>query len=134
MDTLPNRDELKLARNPMTIWVQLMWLSALSPIVLLLDFVMMSLHVRLSFGHWPLDAVDSFPTPLLGVHHSFFMVTVLGAAIAPFCLLPTFVIRRCPGICSLHRVVLPAVLAAGWVGLVVVTSSMPAWFVAWFLD
>jgi hypothetical protein len=109
-------------------------MCALSPAVLLLVSITMALHIRLGFGHWPDQAVLSFPAFHFRVHDWLFIAAMLSAVFALIHLLVTLVHHRQLGV-GLRQVAAQAlVYVAGWVAFFVVASIIPARFVSWFLD
>jgi len=68
------------------------WFCALAPLIALLFFITMSLHVRVSFGKWPEHAVHHFSSVSLQVHQ---LVFVLSMFFAMFGAIPLWLLFLC---------------------------------------
>jgi len=120
--------------NPTARRVRFTWLCALSPAVLLLVSITMALHIRLGFGFWPDQSLDSFPAFDFRVHDWLFIASVLFAGFAPIHLLVTLIHYRELGF-TLRQFALQALVwIVGWVVFFAVVSTVPARFVTWFTD
>ena len=112
------------------------WICVGLPYLGLFVFVTMALHVRLSFGRWPMDAIESKDmTPGMHLHDLIFTMTfLLGAFAAGPLWLITLCFRKLRISASVH--VVQAVILR--LGLFVIWAGpfelFPAEWVVWFLD
>ncbi len=56
------------------------WLLAVSPMMSIALLTSTALHVRWTFGGWPINAVDHPPTFLLGLHE---FISIVGYGLCP---------------------------------------------------
>jgi hypothetical protein len=110
------------------------WLCALSPWFFFLALATMSLHVRLSFRHWPADAIDDFDGTLLRVHNTLLMISLLLAVAAiPAWLIFLILIRELRLSWSIH-VIQAGVYVLSWGIIFNLIMSIPAEWLTWMLD
>lgn len=119
---------------PSSWWTRFTWLCALSPLVVLLLFSTMALHIRLGYGRWPQDAIDDFPALHFQLHEWMFLEAILFSVFAPMPLLGTLIWHRRLGMRLQQSTLLVAVCLTGWIGTFGILAIVPARFVTWFLD
>ncbi len=110
------------------------WLFVLSPVVLLLTFITLALHVRLGLGHWPTPMLENYHTSAYQAHEQ--VLTYFGY-FTVFAALPLWLLMLCFRACRISlrtHLLQAAVYAAGWVLIVFYCTIDPGRFVAWFMD
>jgi len=111
------------------------WFCAALPLVAFLAFLSMALHIRLSMGGWPNDALEiKDMSPGLALHDFFFDVMFLFGG---FAAVPLWLILLCfrpLRISARIHVIQAGILFLGlfmlWGGMV----NLPPEWVTWFLD
>lgn len=110
------------------------WLLAVSPMMSIALLASTALHVRLTFGGWPTDAVNHPPTFLLGLHE---FIAIVGYGLCPLVAAPVWALllffRRQRLSFSAHFVQ-AIVLTAGLVLMACLPAVVPARYVTWLLD
>jgi hypothetical protein len=110
------------------------WLSALGPEIVMIAFASMAVHVRLELGYWPNDAIDSYPTLLLRLHHFFFsMAALYGIFVAGPLWLLLLLFRPLRLRFSVHYLQ-ACFVAFGWFVFFFLMMNLPSKYVTWFLD
>jgi len=111
------------------------WFCAALPLVALLIFVSMALHVRLSMGRWPNDALEiKDMSPGLALHDFVFAAMLLFGG---FGAVPLWLILLCfrpLRISARTHVIQAGVLLLGTLTLWGGMMSLPPECVTWFLD
>jgi hypothetical protein len=111
------------------------WFCAALPFIAFLVFLSMALHVRLSIGHWPKDALETKDmSPSLALHHLLFAVMVFfgGFGAAPLWLI--LLCFRPLRISAGTHVIQAGILFLGLITLWGGMMSLPPEWVTWFLD
>jgi hypothetical protein len=110
------------------------WLMVCSPLLLLLVFIALAVHVRAGLGHWPAPMLENYDTPAFRVHGQVLgwvgFLTVLAA-------IPLWLLMLCfrPLRISLKTHLIQAgVYVAGWVLIYLYVAVDPGRFLEWFLD
>jgi hypothetical protein len=112
------------------------WICTLAPIVLLVIFATLAIHVRLGLGYWPRPAGgDGYETGLFHFHTSAFMLWFLFAFVAapPIWVASVIVGWREPRMLKIFAFQV-AVFLAGWALVYTVAAWNPAGFAEWFFD
>jgi hypothetical protein len=111
------------------------WFCTALPLITFLVFLTMAVHVRLSLGHWPTDAIETKDMSLGLAFHEFIWIVMLflgGFAAVPLWLILLFF--RPLRISFQTHVVQALILALTsfilWGGL----SLLPSHWVTWFID
>src|SRR5438094_849366 len=110
------------------------WIAALSPVLALGVFATTALHVRLAFGHWPMEAVDRSPTVLLGLHQFIFAVVFFFAVFAAIPIWLLLLFFRPLRLGAVSHIIQALVLAIGWVALFWGPMVVSPTYVSWLLD
>lgn len=135
--TLPHiaSGQYSLEQSPMRFKPPITWFCAALPIVAFLVFLSMALHVRLSMGHWPNDALETKDlSPGLALHELFFIVMLLFGG---FAAAPLWIILLCfrpLRISAQMHIVQAGILFVGLLTLWGGMMNLPAGWVTWFLD
>jgi hypothetical protein len=111
------------------------WFFAALPFVAFLVFVSMALHVRLSMGRWPNDALEIRDMSTgLALHYLFFAVMFLFGGVVAAPLWFVLLCFRALRISALTHLIQTGILFLGllmlWGGMI----SLPPQWVTWFLD
>ncbi len=110
------------------------WPFVFSPVLLLLIFIALAVHVRVGLGHWPTPMTENYHTPAVRVHEQ--VVLWLGL-FAIYAAIPLWLLILCfrPFRSSLKtHLVQAGVYALGW-GLIALYGAVdPGRFLEWFLD
>lgn len=112
----------------------LTWALVLSPVLLLVLFLTLAVHVRLGLGHWPKPMRENYHTAAYSSHEHIFtlfaLVTVYGAV--PLWLLLLFF--RPFRISLRTHLIQAGIYALGWGLIAIYTAWDPGQFTEWFLD
>jgi hypothetical protein len=112
----------------------LTWACASSPVLLLMIWIAMAIHLRLGLGHWPKPMVEDYKTFAFDVHE---MILILVGYFAVFIALPLGLIlvcfKRFRGPMSLH-IRQAATFVVGWALIVLFARLDPTTFTDWFMD
>jgi hypothetical protein len=127
---MKNTAELKLASRlaHFTLWGLM-----LSPLLLLLDIVLLGVHIRLALGHWPISNLDSYGSPAFSWHSR---GVIYFATFAAFGSLPFWLLALCfkqlRRRCAIHLALLVS-FVLGWSALFGYLQWDPHGFIRWWL-
>jgi hypothetical protein len=110
-----------------------LWGLMLSPVLLLLDILLLGAHVRLALGHWPNPMVENYSSPAFTWHSRGVVYFGLFAAYGalPLWLLLCFRSLRRRRWTHLSQL---GAFIVGWAAVIAYMQFDPHRFVAWFMD
>lgn len=111
------------------------WLCVLTPVILLLVFITLALHVRIGLGHWPQPMIEDYRTEAYYRHQELFRLTAYATfyGALPCWMLLIIAFPRLRGSARLH-LGQAGVYAAGWALIGIYCVIDPGRFIEWLLD
>jgi hypothetical protein len=110
------------------------WPLVFSPVLLLLVFIALAVHVRVGLGHWPTPMFENYHTPAYRAHEQ--VLTWIGC-FTVYAAIPLWLLMLCfrPFRISLRtHLIQVGVYALGW-GLILLYGAIdPGRFLDWFFD
>lgn len=110
------------------------WPLVFSPVLLLIVFIALAVHVRLGLGHWPTPMFESYHTPAFRAHEQ---VLVWVWLFTVYAAIPLWLLMLCfrPFRISFRtHLIQVGVYAVGWGVIVLYGAIDPGQFLDWFLD
>jgi magnesium-transporting ATPase (P-type) len=110
------------------------WLVVCSPVLLLLVFIALAVHVRVGLGHWPTPMLEHYDTAAYRAH-ALALIWVIFFTV--FAAIPLWLLMLCfrPLRISLKTHLIQAgVYVAGWVLIIMYGAVDPGRFLEWFFD
>jgi hypothetical protein len=112
----------------------LTWVLVASPLLLLVIFFTLAVHVRIGLGHWPTPMIENYETTAYNLHMLVFISALLFAV---YVAVPLWLISLCFRVFRISlktHLIQAGVYAVGWALIVLCTLVDPCKFVEWFLD
>ena len=110
------------------------WTLVLSPLLLLLLFLTLAMHVRLALGHWPTPMIENFNTVAYSRHEQLFIWVALFTVYAA---IPLWLVALCFRVFRISlktHLIQAGVYALGWALIALYGFIDPGKFTEWFLD
>jgi hypothetical protein len=114
---------------------QLAWACAISPVILLLVFITMGIHMRLGLGHWPTPMFESYDAWAFRLHGDILQICLIFVILAAGPLwLVCLLIRPLRPSWPREAVSQLVTYAIGWLLILGTLAFDPTTFSEWILD